>query len=71
MKPNYVQDAFSRKVFTANTVAIVRKRFTAEDPSSQEVAKRLFKAILRSGECGLNFDVFYANKCSRKSSTTF
>jgi len=70
-KTNYGQDALSQKLFAANTLAIVRKRFTAEDSSSQEVSKRLFKAILQSRECGLVLCVFHANKCSRKSSATF
>ena len=69
--PDSAQDALSQKLFAVNTLSIVRKRFTAEDSSSQEVAKRLFKTILQSGECGLIFSVFYANKRSRKSSTTF
>ena len=64
MKPDYVQDALSRKLFAANTLTTVRKRFTAEDSSSREVAKRLFKTILRSGERVLVFRVFYANNRS-------
>jgi hypothetical protein len=44
------QDSLSQKLFAANTLAFVRKRFTAEDSSSQEVAKHLFGVILQSGE---------------------
>jgi hypothetical protein len=65
------QDVLSQKLFAPNTLGIVRKRFTVENSSSQEVAKRLFNVILQSGECRLSFCVLYANKCSRKSSTTF
>jgi hypothetical protein len=60
MKPDYCQDALSQQLFAANTLGIVRKRFTAEDSSSQEVAKHLFKKILQSGGCGLIFCVFYS-----------
>ncbi|KIM36837.1 hypothetical protein M413DRAFT_285325 [Hebeloma cylindrosporum] len=58
------QNTLSQKLFAANTLAIVRRRFTAEDSRSQEVAKCLFKTILQSGESGYSFDVLYANKCS-------
>jgi hypothetical protein len=71
MKADYGQDVFTKRLFAANTLAIVRKRFTAEDSSSQNVAKRLFRTILGSGEFGLSFGVVYANKCSRESSTHF
>jgi len=71
MKPDYDQGVLSQKLFVANTLGIIRKQFTAEDSSSQDFAKRLFKTILQSGGYGLSFCVFYANKCSRKSSTTF
>ena len=71
MKPDYGQGTLSQRLFAANTLLIVRKQFTAEDSSSQEVAKRLFKTILQSGRCGLIFYVLYTDKCSGKSSTAF
>ena len=49
----------------------MRKRFTADDSYSQNVAKRLFGVILESGAFGLSYCTVYVNKCRQKSPTHF
>ena len=69
-KSNYGQDTLSQKLFAANTLSRIRKQFTAVNRFSQDVAKQLFRAILRSaGEFELPFCVVYPNKRRQKSSS--
>ena len=59
------------QLFAENTISSIRKRFTADDPYSQDVAKQVFGAILENGELGFRVGVAYTNNRRRKSSTRF